>query len=137
MFKVNNKDTRTTPMASTGIFIIVYWYTCRSSLRRCFMKKSGFKNFATFTGKHLYRGLFLIKLQSFRHATFNFIENPLQHGCFRVNISKIWRTLILKNTCEWLLLNLNIAAWIVTGNDHHRNFLIKQPSFKFVTSDMG
>ena len=137
MFKINNKDTRTTPMASTGIFIIAYWYICRSSLHRCFMKKYGFKNFAIFTGKHLYRGLFLIKLQAFRHATFNFIKNPLQHGGFRVNISKVRRTLILKNTYEWLLLNMIIAAWIVTGNDHHHNFLIRQCSFKFVTFDMG
>ena len=28
----------------------------------------------------------------------------LKHRCFPVNIAKFWRTLILKNICEWLLL---------------------------------
>ena len=35
-----------------------------------FFEISSIKNFAIFTGKHLFWGLFLIKLQAFRPATF-------------------------------------------------------------------
>ena len=34
-----------------------------------FLKNGALKNFAIFTGKHLYWSLFLIKLQAFRPAT--------------------------------------------------------------------
>ena len=66
---------------------------CRSSHRRCSVKKDVLKNFAIFTGKHLcWR--FLIKLQAWR----------LQHRIFFVIIQKFLRTRTLKNTCERLLL---------------------------------
>ena len=41
---------------------------CKSSRRRCSVKKGVFKNFAIFTGKHLSWSLFLIKLQGLRPA---------------------------------------------------------------------
>ena len=41
----------------------------RSSHQRCSIKKAVLKNFAIFTGIHLCRSLFLIKLQAFRPAT--------------------------------------------------------------------
>ena len=56
-----------------------------------FYKKSVYKNFATFTGKHKCRSLFLIKL--------------FQRRCFLVNISKYLGTSVLKNVCKQLLLN--------------------------------
>ena len=55
-------------------------------------KKSVFKNFALFTGEHLCRSLFLIKLQAFRPVF------------FPVNIVKYLRKPILKNLCKWLIL---------------------------------
>ena len=42
----------------------------KSSRSQMFFKISSIKNFAIFTGKHLYWGLFLIKLQAFRPGTF-------------------------------------------------------------------
>ena len=44
--------------------------TVRSSHRRCSIKKTVLKNYAILTGKHLCWGLFLIKLQAFRPASF-------------------------------------------------------------------
>ena len=64
----------------------------RSSRRRCSVKKSVFKYFANFTGKHLV-GVFLIKLQTFKF--YNFIKKRLQHKCFPVKFAKSIRTLIL------------------------------------------
>ena len=44
-------------------------FSFKSSHRRCSVKKGVLKKVANFTGKHLCRGLFLIKLQAFRFAT--------------------------------------------------------------------
>ena len=57
----------------------------RSSHQMCFVKKSVFKNFENFTGKHLFN------------------EKRLQHWCFPVKFVKVLRTSILKNSCERLL----------------------------------
>ena len=54
---------------------------------------------------------FIVK-QSIIQA-FNFIVKRLQHSCFPVNITKIFRTAILKNICERLFLDirpLNLLA---------------------------
>ena len=50
----------------------------RSSHRRCSVKKGVLKNFANFTGKHLYWSL--------RQAC-NFIKKRLQHWCFPVKFA--------------------------------------------------
>ena len=57
-----------------------------TSHRRCSVKRGVFKNFAIFTGKHLFWSL--------------------QHRFFPVKSAKFLRTPILKNICERLLLNL-------------------------------
>ena len=67
----------------------------RSSHRRCSVKKGILKNFANFTGKHLFSSL----LQAC-----NFIKKKLQHWCFPVKFAKFLRTSILKNICERLIL---------------------------------
>ena len=69
----------------------------RSSHQRCSVKRTVLKNFAIFTGKHLRRNCFLLKLK-----TCNFIRKRLRHRCFSVNIVKFLRTTTLKNTCEQL-----------------------------------
>ena len=71
----------------------------RSSQRRCSVKKAVLKIFANFTGKHLCWSLFLIKLQA------NLIKKRLQQRYFPVNFAKFFRTPILKNICEQLLLH--------------------------------
>ena len=75
----------------------------RSNHRRCSIKKAVPKNFAILTGKYLCWSLFFNKVPSLGPATK--LERRLQHRCFPVNIAKSLRTPILKNICEWLLLN--------------------------------
>ena len=44
----------------------------------------------------------------------NFTKGRLQHRCFLVNIAKFWRTAILKNICERLLLyTVNILDGLI------------------------
>ena len=71
---------------------------CRNSHRRFVIENVVLKNFAIYTGKHLYWNLFLIKLQA------SFIKKRLTRTCFSVNIAKFLRKSILKNICERLLL---------------------------------
>ena len=78
----------------------------RSSHQRCSVKKDVLKNFVIFTGKHLYWNLFL------EFQACNFIKKRLQHRCFPVKIAKFWRTYILKNICEWLLLTFPNVAMV-------------------------
>ena len=54
-----------------------------------FFEIGSLKNFAIFTGKHLCWGLFLIKLQIFRPATF-YKETTTQ--VFHVDVAKFLRT---------------------------------------------
>ena len=71
-----------------------------------FCKRGALKNFAIFTGKHLYWSLFADLQVS------NFIKKRLQSWCFPVNTEKFLRTPILKNICErllWYLLMTRIA----------------------------
>ena len=79
----------------------------RSSHWRCSVKKGVLKNFAKFTGKHLCRSLFLIKLQAF-------IKKRLLYRCFPVKFAIFPRTPILNNICERLLL---IIALRVSHHD--------------------
>ena len=82
-----------------------------------FCKRGVLKNFAIFTGKHLYWSLFA-DLQ-----VCNFIKKRLQSWCFPVNTAKFLRTHILKNICERLLLILwkNIGhSWRL--NNSYKNF---------------
>ena len=67
----------------------------RSSHWKCTVKKSVLKNFANFTGKHLYWSLLQVC---------NFIKKRLQHWCFPVKFAKFLRTSVLKKICERLLL---------------------------------
>ena len=74
----------------------------RSSDQRCSVKTAVLKIFAIFTGKHLCWSLFLIKLQEFRACSL--IKKRLQNSWFPVNIAKYFRTPILNNIYERLLL---------------------------------
>ena len=63
--------------------------TCRSNRSQMFFKISVLRNFAIFTGKHLYWSLFLIKLQASKQRYLK--KNPTQ-----VLFFEYWE--ILKNT---------------------------------------
>ena len=81
-----------------------YQFVFRSSLLEWFRKKGFLENFSKLTGKHLYRSLFLIKLQAC------FIEKRLRHRSFSVNSAKFLRLPISTKNLWWLLLNILIAA---------------------------
>ena len=63
---------------------------CRSSHQRCSVRKGVLRNFAKFTGTHLFQSLFFNKIA--------------WHRCFPVNSTKFLRTPFLQNTSRRLLL---------------------------------
>ena len=85
-----------------------------------FYKKAVLKNFALFKGKHLCWSLFWIKLQAFRTATL--FKRDFNTGVFLRILRNFLKTLILKNICKRLFLDLVINHWnlfkVVTGKKH-------------------
>ena len=75
-----------------------------------FCKKGILRNFAKFTGKHLCRSLFLIKLEA---STCNLIKKETLAQVFFVNFAKFLRTLFLQNTSGRLLLKNGAFAVII------------------------
>ena len=65
-------------------------------------KRGTLKDFAKFTGKHLYQSLFFNKVAGLRPATL--LKKRLWHRCFPVNFVKLLRTLFFIEDCLWLLL---------------------------------
>ena len=64
--------------------------------------------------------------------TCNFLKKRLQHRCFPAKFAKFWRTSILKNICEWLLLK--IGKIVVLENVLYPKSLIHfRPMFPFYT----
>ena len=88
-------------------------WTFRSSHQRCSMKKSVLGNFPKFTGKHLCRVYFLIKLQA-RPA--NLLRRRLWHMCFPVNFEKFLRTPFYMEHLWWLLPNFTHTLWYFTDS---------------------
>ena len=80
----------------------------RRRRRRCSMKKAVLKSFVIFTGKHLCRSLFLIKLQTYRPATLLNATPTLVFSCEYC--------VTFKNT--YFVKNLRTAAYkIATSNN--------------------
>ena len=77
----------------------VYIAIFRSSCPDTFCKKGVLKHYAKFIGKILCRSLFF-------HKVADRLEKRLQQKCFSVNITRFFRTPILYNICEQLLLVL-------------------------------
>ena len=63
----------------------------RKRLSEVYCKKGILRNFANFTGQHLYQGLLFIKVASLRPVTL--LKMRLWHRCFPVDFAKF-----LKNT---------------------------------------
>ena len=72
----------------------------RNSHSDMFLGKDVLEICSKFTGEHLCRSVILIKLHC------NFTEITLQHGHSPVNMLHTFRTPFVKNTSEWLLLNI-------------------------------
>ena len=72
----------------------------RSSHLRCFIKKVFLKIFKV-SQENTRVGISF--RQSYKACNFN--KKSLQYRCFPLKLAKFLRTPILKNSCEWLLLN--------------------------------
>ena len=77
--------------------------------RRCSIKKATFKSFAIFKGKHLCWSLFLINEQGYKSVTF--WQRDSNTSIFCEYCEKIFRTPILKDICQRLLLNFTDSKW--------------------------
>ena len=87
----------------------------RSSHRRCSIQKGVRKTFAKFTGKHLPRVSFLIKLQT---STSNFIKKVTLPQVFQpVNFAKILRIFFLQNTSGGCFWGLYHFPYLVNQNE--------------------
>ena len=76
----------------------------RSSHQRCSVRKGILRNFAKFTGKHLYRSLFFNRVAGLRPATL--LRKKIWHKCFPVNFAKFSRTAFFTEHLWWLILSL-------------------------------
>ena len=85
-------------------------------IRRCSIIKGVLRNFAKFTGKHLYRRLFFNKVAGLRAASL--LKKRLWHRCFSVSFAKFLRAPFTINTSGWLFLICvlclrDICPWIL------------------------
>ena len=72
--------------------------TFRNSHQRCSVRKCVIRNFAKFTGKHLYQRLFFNKVLGLSTATL--LKKRLWHRSFPVNFVKFLRTSFLQDTLD-------------------------------------
>ena len=77
----------------------------RSSRPEVFCKKDVLKNFAKFTGKHLWQSAFFNKVAGLRPKTL--LKIKLWHRCFPVNFAKTLRIPFFIEHLWWLLLSLH------------------------------
>ena len=75
----------------------------RSSRLEEFRRKGVLRNFAKFTGIHLYQGLFFNKVTGLKSVTS--LKKRLWNRSFHVNFAKILWTPFLTENLLWLLLN--------------------------------
>ena len=89
-----------------------FYHSEKYNEQKVFHKKAVLvlKNFAIFTGKHLYLILFFDKNAG--HQACSFIKKRLQYRCFHANIQKFLRTPIQKNICERLLLRVFLEQFL-------------------------
>ena len=80
------------------------------------------KNFAIFTGKHLCRSIFLIKLQGWNAAT---LFKRLQHSSFSVNIANFFKSFFIEHL--WWLLLTHAGYWLYAI---YLGFLKRKNKFK-------
>ena len=74
------------------------------SENKCYENKC-YENISKFTWEHTCRSVVSIKLLC------NFVEITLRHGCFPVNLQRIFRTPFTKNTSGRLLLYVKICIF--------------------------
>ena len=112
-----------------AVFSSCYFQSSEAVARRHSARKSVLRNFAKFTGKHLYQSPFLIKLQAWP-ATL--LKKRLWHKCFPVNLTKFLRTPFLQNNSGRLLLNLTQNEFLTFFDSFWSFFVI---DFDYVKGD--
>ena len=90
-------------------YLLIYWlfeFVSRlpeAATRGVLLKKGVLKRIANLTGKHLFWSFFFNKAAGLRPTTL--LKKRLQHRYFPMKVAKFLRTPILKNICQWLLLD--------------------------------
>ena len=95
-------------LTSIPCIAVFLWIICRSSHRRCSLRKGVLRNFVKFTREHLYQNLLFNKVAGLRPATL--LKKKLWHRCFPINFAKFLRTPLLRNTSRRLLLYLTFHS---------------------------
>ena len=88
----NKKGKRICKGLKISVMGVISTSSIKSSRSQMFFKVGVLKNFAIFTGKHMCKSLFLIKLK-----TCNFIKKRLQQVFYRTFLNLFLRTPILKS----------------------------------------
>ena len=100
---------------------------CRSSHRRCSLRKGVFRNLPKFTGEHMYQSLFLNKVAALP-ATL--LKKSLWHWCFPVNFAKFLRKPFYRTPpgdcfCPCSLYWYEILEYIKTPDICDRHYIVK------------
>ena len=88
----------------------------RISLQRCSKTKGVLNIFEKLTEKRLSQSLFFNKVAERRLETL--LKERLWYSCFRMNLTKFLKMIILKNICERLLL---VVGWRNTQKLNRRD----------------
>ena len=95
-------------LTSIPCIAVFLWIICRSSHRRCSLRKGVLRNFVKFTGKHVCQSLLFNKVAGLRSATL--LKKKLWHRCFPMNFAKFLRTPLLRNISGRLLMCLTFHS---------------------------
>ena len=91
--------------------------------RRYSVRKGIFRNFSTFTGKHLCQSPFS---NNVRPQPATLLKKGLWHRCFPVNSAKFLGIAFLQNTSGWLLLQIHVtlcSTYLLNDKNHNTCFL--------------
>ena len=98
----------------------------RSSRLEVFCRKGILRNFAKFTGKHLYQNLFVNKVV----GCATLLKKRLLQWCFSINFAKFLRTPFLTEHLLWLILynklqsTTNVTILAINDNLHNYRWSI-------------
>ena len=98
------RDIRKKPLDRLLLLLIL-----KSSYSGCTVEKGTLKNFTNFTQETSVLESFLNKNEGV--WAFNFIKKRFQRGCFSMKFANLFRTTILKNIWERLLLYLHVILF--------------------------
>ena len=106
MLSMTNLPIEPSELSAIYIADVQLHYSSRPEI---FYEKGVLRDFAKFTGKHLFQSLFYL---SHRPATL--LKKRHWHGCFLVNFAKFLRTLFLTEHLQCLLLIIKLPQSLTT-----------------------